>query len=106
MSSVEKRQRLWGLITRIMLNSKGLEVRIRTVYLRLILRNDNEIGACEPMALSDQPILVLTFAAQLKRTGIEKKFLIEVTNKRSESKSDAGLLKLIARYQRWLGKPA
>ncbi len=51
---------------------------------------------------------------------MEKKLLIGTANKRSESKADAGLLKLIARahelqeiftrggprYPRWLGRPA
>jgi hypothetical protein len=49
------------------------------------------------MSLPDQPVLVLTIAARLKRTGMEKKLLIGAANKRSGTKADAGLLKLIAR---------
>ncbi len=97
MASVEKRQRLQGLIARITLKPEGLEIGIRTVHLAHILRSGEEIGACEPHALPDQPVLVLTIAARLKRTGMEKKFLIGAANKRSETISDAGLLKLIAR---------
>ncbi len=97
--SVEKRQRLQGLIARITLNPEGLEIRIRTAHLADILRSGEEIGTCDPMARPDQPVLVLTIAARLKRTGMEKKLLIGAANKRSGIKADAGLLKLIARAQ-------
>jgi DNA invertase Pin-like site-specific DNA recombinase len=97
MPSVEKCQRLRGLIARITLNPEGLEIRIRTVHLADILRSGEEIGTCEPMTRAGEPVLVLTIAARLKRTGMEKKFLIGAANKRSGSKADAGLLKLISR---------
>jgi hypothetical protein len=97
MPSVEKRQRLQGLIARITLNPEGLEIRIRTAHLADILRSGEGIGATEPMPLPDEPLLVLTITAQLKRTGMEKKLLIGVANKGSGTKVDAGLLKLIAR---------
>jgi DNA invertase Pin-like site-specific DNA recombinase len=97
MATVEKRQWLQGLIARVTLNPEGLEIRIRTAYLGEILRRGDEIGANETIALPDQPVLVLTIAARLKRTGIEKKLLIGGTNKPSRTKADAGLLKLIAR---------
>ncbi len=97
MPSVEKRQRLQGLIARIALNPEGLEIGIRTAHLADILRSGEEIGTCEPMTLPDEPVLVLTIAARLKRTGMEKKLLIAAANKRSGTKADAGLLKLIAR---------
>ena len=97
MPSVEKRQRLQGLIARITLNPEGLEIRIRTAHLADILRRGEEIGAREPIAVPDEPVLVLTIAARLKRTGMEKKLLIGAANKRSGTKADAGLLKLIAR---------
>ncbi len=76
---------------------EGLEIGIRTAHLADIPRSGEEIGAREPMALPDQPVLVLTIAARLKRTGMEKKLLIEGANERSGTKADAGLLKLIAR---------
>ena len=97
MAFVEKRQRLQGLIARITLNPEGLEIGIRTAYLGHILRRGEEIGADQPIALPDQPVLVLTIAAQLKRTGMQKKLLIGGTNKGSRTMADAGLLKLIAR---------
>ena len=97
MPSVEKRQRLQGLIARITLKPDGLEIGIRAAHLAAILRRGEEIGTCEPMALPDQPVLVLTIAARLKRTGMEKKLLIGAANKRSGTKADASLLKLIAR---------
>ncbi len=65
MPSVQKRQWLQGLIGRITLNPEGLEIRIRTTHLADILRRGEEIGTCEPIALSDQPVLVLTIAARL-----------------------------------------
>ncbi len=99
MPSAEKRQRLQGLIARITLKPEGLEIGIRTTHLADILRRGEEIGACEPMALPDQSVLVLTIAARLKRTGMEKKLLIGTANKQSGTKADAGLLKLIARAQ-------
>jgi DNA invertase Pin-like site-specific DNA recombinase len=97
MPYVEKRQRLQGLIARVTLNPEGLEIRIRTAYLGDILRRGKESGADQPIALPDQPVLVLTIAAQLKRTGMEKKLLIGGAEMRSRTKADAGLLKLIAR---------
>jgi len=97
MPSAEKRQRLQGLIARITLKPEGLEIGIRTTHLADLLRSGGEIGAREPMALPDQPVLVLTIAARLKRTGMEKKLLIGAANERSGTKADAGLLKLIAR---------
>ncbi len=99
MPSVEKRQRLQSLIARITLNPEGLEIGIRTPHLADILRRGEEIGAREPMAVPDEPALVLTIAARLKRTGMEKKLLIGTANKQSGTKADAGLLKLIARAQ-------
>ena len=60
---------------------------IRTAYLDHLLRRGDEIGAYQPNALPDQPILVLTIAAQLKRTGMEKKLLIGGTNRANPNKS-------------------
>ncbi len=97
MSAVEKRQWLRRLIVRITLKPAELEIRIRIARLADILRTGGEIGANEPMPPPDEPILVLTIAAKLKRTGIEKKLLIESPNKRSGTKPNAGLLKLMAR---------
>ena len=97
MAAAQKRQRLQGLIARITLNPEGLEIRIRSAHLADLLRNGEEIGATEPMTLPDEPVLVLTIAARLKRTGMEKKLLIGRANERSGTKADAGLLKLIAR---------
>ena len=99
MLSVEKRQRLQSLIARITLKPEGLEIGIRTTHLADILRRGEEIGARESMAVPDEPVLVLTIAARLKRTGMEKKLLIGAADKRSGNKADAGLLKLIARAQ-------
>jgi AraC-like DNA-binding protein len=97
MPFVEKRQRLQGLLARVTLKPESLEIAIRTAHLADILRSGEEIGPCEPNALPDQPILVLTIAARLKRTGIEKKLLIEEAGKRPRSTADTSLLKLIAR---------
>ena len=99
MPSVERRQRFQGLIARIALNPESLEIGIRTAHLADLLRSGGEIGARESMAVPDEPVLVLTIAARLKRTGMEKKLLIGAANKRSGTKADAGLLKLIARAQ-------
>ena len=97
MPSVEKRQRLQRLIARITLNPEGLEIRIRTVHLADSLRRGEKIDAHESVTVPDEPVLVLTIAARLKRTGMEKKLLIGRANTRSQTKADAGLLKLIAR---------
>jgi hypothetical protein len=72
MPSVEKRRRLQGLIAGITLNPEGLEIGIRTAHLADILRRGEEIGTCEPMALPDRPVLVLTiaWAEQRARLGI------------------------------------
>ncbi len=97
MPAAQKRQRLQGLVARITLKPEGLEIWIRTAHLADILRSGEEISVTEPMALPDEPVLVLTIAARLKRTGMEKKLLIGGAKERSGTKADAGLLKLIAR---------
>ena len=97
MAAAQKRQRLQGLIARITLKTGDLEIRIRPAPLADLLRSGEEIGATEPMALPDETVLVLTIAARLKRTGMEKKLLIGGAKARSGTKADAGLLKLIAR---------
>jgi DNA invertase Pin-like site-specific DNA recombinase len=97
MPAAQKRQRLRGLVARITLKPEGLEIRIRPAPLADLLRSGEEISACEAMALPDEPVLVLTIAARLKRTGMEKKLLIGGTNERSGTKADVSLLKLIAR---------
>lgn len=97
MSAAEKREWLQGLIVRITLKPAELEIAIRVAHLVNILRNGGEIGAHEPKLLPNEPTLVLTIAAKLKRTGIEKKLLIESPNKRSGTKPNASLLKLMAR---------
>jgi DNA invertase Pin-like site-specific DNA recombinase len=97
MATVEKRQWLQVLIARVTLNPEGLEIRIRSACLGDILRRGEEIGAQSATALPDQPFLVLTTAAQLKRTGMETKLLIGGANRPSRTTTDAGLLKLIAR---------
>jgi len=97
MATVEKRQWLQGLIARVTLNPESLEIWIRTTCLGEILRRGEEIGAKSATAVPDQPFLVLTTAAQIKRTGMEKKLLIRGTNRPSRTTADAGLLKLIAR---------
>ncbi len=97
MACVEKRQRLQRFVARITLKPEGLEIRIRTAHLVDVLRKGEKNGACEPMALADQPVLILTIAVRLKRTGIEKRLLIEEAGKRPRSTADASLLKLIGR---------
>ncbi len=94
---MEKRQWLQGLIARITLNPEDLEIGIRAAYLGDMLRRGDGIAAYQPIAQPDQPVLVLTIAAQLKRTVMEKKLLIGGTNKPSRTKVDAGQLKRIAR---------
>ncbi len=103
MTVAQKRQRLQGLIARITLKPKGLEIRIRTAHLADILHRGEEIGTGEPMVLPDERFLVLTIAARLRRTGMEKKFLIGGTHERPGAKADASLLKLIARAQELQG---
>jgi site-specific DNA recombinase len=93
----EKRLLLQGLVDRVTLKPESLEIAIRTAHLADILRNGEEIGPREPNTLPDQPILVLTIAARLKRIGFEKKLLIEGAGKRPRSPADTSLLKLIAR---------
>ncbi|GBE43683.1 hypothetical protein BMS3Bbin10_01763 [bacterium BMS3Bbin10] len=97
MPFVEKRQRLQGLLDRVTLTPESLEIAIHTAHLADILRSGEEIGPWEPNAPPNQPILVLTIAARLKRIGIEKKLLIEEAGKRPRSPADTSLLKLIAR---------
>jgi DNA invertase Pin-like site-specific DNA recombinase len=97
MGSAEKRQWLKGLVARVTLNPEGLEIRIRTACLVEFLRSGAEFGAKSSAALPDQPFLVLTTTAQLKRTGMEKRLVIGGSIRPSRTAADTGLLKLIAR---------
>ena len=72
--------------------------RIRTTGLAEFLRSEPN-DTCGSTTSPDDSVLVLTVKAKLKRTGIEKKFLIAGTDTRAEAPVDTSLLKLIARAQ-------
>ncbi len=70
--SAEKRQRLQGLIARIALKPEGQEIGVRPILLADILRRGEEIGAREPRAVPDEPVLVLTIAAGPRTVPLER----------------------------------
>ncbi len=69
MPSVEKRQRLQGLIARITLNPEGLEIGTRTAHLADILRRGEETGTREPMALPDLWLVKISYTAETLANG-------------------------------------
>ena len=97
LSAVEKRRRLQVLVLAITLRPENLEMAIRTTPLADRPRGDGIVDAPGPSSKPEQPDLVLRVAARLKRTGMEKRLLIEGPNARSGNKVDASLLKRIAR---------
>ena len=97
LSAVEKGRRLQVLVLAITLCPENLEMAIRTTPLADRPRGDGVVDTPGPSSKPEQPDLVLRVAARLKRTGMEKRLLIEGPNARSGNKVDASLLKRIAR---------
>ena len=95
--ATEKRQWIRKVVARVTVKPTTIEIGIRSGQLAEILQSDGPLGDGEAPVLPDEPIMVLTVAARLKRTGIEKKLLIGDGTKQSRTNVEAGLHKLIAR---------
>ena len=95
--TTEKRQWIRNVVARVTVRPTTIEIEIRAGQLAEILQSDAPLGDSEAPVLPDEPITVLTVAAQLKRTGIEKKLVVGDGTKQSRTKVDAGLHNLIAR---------
>lgn len=95
--TTEKRQWIRKVVARVTVTPTTIAIGIRAGQLAEILQSDGPLGDSEEPVLPDEPIMVLTIAARLKRMGIEKKLVIGDGIKRSRAKVDAGLHKLIAR---------
>ncbi len=101
LSTIERRRWLQVFIIGVTLHPEKLEIRVHTGYLAESLPCDDLVNAGELNALScsrsEGSVLVLTVAARLKRTGMEKKLLIDGANPPSGHQVDPSLLKRIAR---------
>ncbi len=95
--AVEKRQWFRKIVARVTVKPATIEIGIRSGQLPEILQSEGPLGDGEAPVLPDEPIVVLTVAARLKRTGIEKKLVIGDGTKQSRTNVEAGLHRLIAR---------
>ena len=95
--TTEKRQWIRKVVARVTVAPTTIEIGIRSGQLAEILQSDGPLGHGEAPVLPGEPIMVLTVAARLKRTGIEKKLVIGDGIKQSRANVEAGLHKLVAR---------
>jgi len=98
--AAEKRQWIRRVVARITVAPTTIEIGVRSGQLAEILQSDGPLGDSEAPVLPDEPIMVLTVAARLKRMGIEKKLVIGDGTKQSRANVNTGLHKLIARAHR------
>ena len=95
--TTEKRQWIRKVVARVTVMPTTIEIGLRASQLAEILQSDGYLGDGEAPVLPDEPIVVLTVAARLKRTGIEKKLVIGDGTKQSRTNVTSGLHKLVAR---------
>ena len=95
--AAEKRGLLQDLVSRITLEPDCLEIDIRPARLADMLLNADGASAGATAPDTGEPDIILAVAARLKRTGMEKKLLVEQPAGQSPAKVDANLLKLVAR---------
>ena len=98
--TTERRQWIRKVVARVTVMPTTIEIGIRVGQLAEILQSDGHLGDSEDPALPGEPIMVLTVAARLKRTGIEKKLVIGDGIKQSRANVEAGLHTLVARAHR------
>ena len=98
--TTERRQWIRKVVARVTVMPAAIEIGIRAGQLAEILQSDGNLGDSEDTVLPDEPITVLTVAARLKRTGIEKKLVVGDGTKQSRTNVEAGLHNLIARAHR------
>ena len=98
--ATEKREWIRKVVARVTVAPTTIEIGIRSGQLAEILQSDGHLGDSEDPVLPDEPIMVLTVAARLKRTGIEKKLVIGDGIKQSRANVEAGLHTLVARAHR------
>ena len=97
MAATEKRGWLHVLVAHITLKPQSLEIEVRRAQLAATLTRGNWAETERIVDGSDEQTLTLTVSARLKRTGMEKKLLIEGTTNRPGTKPDTSLLKVMAR---------
>ena len=95
--TAERRQWIRRIVARVTVMPAAIEIGIRVDQLANIRQCEGNLGDSEDTVLPGDPITVLTVAARLKRTGIEKKLVVGDGTKQSRTKVDAGLHNLIAR---------
>ena len=93
----QKRCWLLSIVDRVTVMPDLVEIRIRPMALASCLETGVGAGDSAAHATSDEPKTVLVVAVQLKRTGIEKKLLIDDAAGASNLKTDAHLQRLVAR---------
>jgi site-specific DNA recombinase len=100
MSTEQRRSILRRIVSQVVLERETLDIRMRPVRLVHVLDEVGEVGAAEMVGDDETaPTLTLTVPARLRRTGLEKRLLIEGAGGGPRGKADPSLLKLLAKAQ-------
>ncbi len=93
----QKRGWLLHIIDRVTVMPDLVEIAVRPKAIASCLQMGVGADNIPTAASQDEPTKTLTVAAQLTRTGIEKKLLIDDPARRSPSRAEANLQRLVAR---------
>jgi site-specific DNA recombinase len=101
MSTEQRRSILRRIVSQVVLERETLDIRMRPVRLVHVLDEVGEVGAAEMVGDDETaPTLTLTVPARLRRTGLEKRLLIEGAGAGPRGNVDPSLLKLLAKAQK------
>jgi len=98
---VHKRRILGNLVARIVVRRETLEISVRTGRLTGILRCKEDWQKLDDRARDDEPIMVLTIPARLRRAGLETRLLVEGAGGGSWGEPDRSLVRLLALAYRY-----
>jgi hypothetical protein len=106
----EKRRILLALIERVNLMPMAIDIRVRPSQLASVLDmlQDNDrspgeqsVSGTEKPAADGEPIITWSIPARLKRTGIEKRLLVEGAEGDARRNPDHSLARLLAQAQQY-----
>ena len=98
----DKRNMLQRLIQRITIRHGVVEIGLRPASITALLGSPgSDQQSIEPDRDNDQPNLILTVPARLKRSGGETKLLIESIGGETRREPDRSMLRLLAQAQRF-----
>jgi hypothetical protein len=96
----QRRRVIRHVVDRVVLTRDTLEIGIRHAQIVGILRENDEAGITVSADANDpKPVTTLTIPARLRRTGMEKRLLIEDAGPGPRGKVEPNLVKLIAKAQ-------